>query len=418
MQAWPGEELEERAGDVAVAAEALLRRRAAWRHRRVETLTVLSHEQVRRAVSVDFTVPAEYRDDLVVSEAGECVVPLALLAKRPLVHFDLRNEEGHSVPLLTAQQNSVIDRELLYLALDSDLAAQDAPGPVQDAVSLAAGEVIEAVLSRGAGAEAVERLAREHGVEPLDDFRAMADVLSRNFVMWAVTRELGRRRVFKFAYDEPFSQRPGLTHYYDAPGATEAASYHLEVAVPPDLKARTTSLVDYATGEVLAAGRRDVDRPALYYAADLARPPQEPGVVVAYGAERGRFLVPAAIVTAVITLLIALPLMLSDLDALAQSTGAAVGLVLSTSAVFSALVLRTDEHPLVRLILVRYRLCLVASTLAALLAAAVLGFRAEPDALRAGWTAAAAVSAVAAAMLIRAAARSPSARSAPARLSP
>lgn len=47
MTRWPGEAIEERAADVAVAAESLLRRQAAWRHRRVETVTVLSHEQVR-----------------------------------------------------------------------------------------------------------------------------------------------------------------------------------------------------------------------------------------------------------------------------------------------------------------------------------------------------------------------------------
>ena len=38
-----------------------LRQQAAWRHRRVETITVLSHEQVRRQVSVDFTVPEAQR---------------------------------------------------------------------------------------------------------------------------------------------------------------------------------------------------------------------------------------------------------------------------------------------------------------------------------------------------------------------
>src|ERR671924_676514 len=114
MAPWPGEVIEERAGDIAEAAEVLLRRQAAWRHRRVETLTMLSHEQVRRHVSIDFTVPEELREDLRLSEADEFAVPLAFLTKRPLVHFDLRNEEGHSIPLLTAEQNTAIGRELLY----------------------------------------------------------------------------------------------------------------------------------------------------------------------------------------------------------------------------------------------------------------------------------------------------------------
>jgi hypothetical protein len=412
-----GEEIEERAGHIAVAAEALLRDQMSWRHRRVETLTVLSHEQMRRAVSVDFTVPLDYRADLRISPAGECVVPLAMLAKEPLVHFDLRNEEGHAVPLLTAEQNALIDRELLYLLLDGDLSVQDPDAATQDAVYEAARAVIEAVLRDGAPAGAVELIEREHALEPLTAFRDMVATLSERFVLWAVMRDIDRRRVLKFAYDHPFLHRARLVHLYEAPGCVEAASYHVEVAVPDDLRARTTTLLDGAD-TVLATGRQNSDRPALYFSADPARAPLEPAVSVAYGAERGRFLVPAAIVASVITLLVALPRLLADLDALAGSAGPAIGLVLSTSAVFSALVLRTDEHPLLRLMLVRFRLCLVASTLAALFATAVLGFRADTWLLDAGWALAALVSAVAATILIIAAARSPSTRSAPAILEP
>jgi hypothetical protein len=412
---WPAEEIEERAGDIAAAADALLARQAAWRHRRVETLTVLSHEQVRRHVSVDFTVPEEHRESLRLSDAGEYVVPLAVLTKRPLVHFDLRNEEGHAIPLLTADQNSAIGRELLHLVLDTDLAEQDADEAMQAAVGLAAAPVIDAVLADGSGAAmAIERLEREHELDPLFDFRAMAEILARHFVLWAVVRGLERRRVFKFAYDEPFAQRPGFAHVYDAPGCTEAGSYHLEVAVPADLKARTTTLWDAATRAVLATGERDTDRPALYFSADPAQQPARPEVVVDYGAERWRFLGPAAIVATVITLLVAPPWLFADLQALGASAGPAIGLVLSTSAVFSALVLRTDEHPLLRLMLVRYRLCLVASTVAALFAAASLGFQATAWIIEATWAVAAAVSALAAGILIVAAARSPSTRSGPA----
>jgi hypothetical protein len=413
MAAWPGEEIEQRASDIAAAADELLRRQAAWRHRRVETLTMLSHEQVRRHVSVDFTVPAELREGLRLSDADEFAVPLAFLAKRPLVHFDLRNEEGHSIPLLTAEQNTVIGRELLDQSLEADLAAQDADEATLAAVTAAAGDVIEAVLRDLDATGAVERLERRHGLEPLDDFRAMTAILSRSFVLWAVVRGLERRRVFKFAYDEPFSQRQGLAYVYAAPGCTEAWSYHLEVVVPTDLKARSTRLWDAAAGTVLVTGAVDADRPALYYSGDPADQPARPEVVVDYGAERSRFLAPAAIVATVIALIVALPTLFADLDALSDSAGPAIGLVLSTSAVFSALVLRTDEHPLLRQLLVGYRLCLVASTLAALFAAASLGFRAEEWIIGLTWWAASVVSILTAAILVVAVARSPSAHSGP-----
>jgi hypothetical protein len=411
MAAWPGEVIEERAGDIADAAGLLLRRQAAWRHRRVETLTMLSHEQVRRHVSIDFTVPEEHREGLRIS-THEHVVPLALLAKRPLVHFDLRNEEGHSIPLLTADQNRLIHREMLYLALDSDI--QDADDDTQTAVAAAAGAVIEAVLADEDVGDAIERLEREHGVAPLADFRATTSDLSRAFYLWAVVRGLDRRRVFKFAYDAPYAQRPRLAYVYEAPGATEAWSFHLEVAVPQDLKARTTRMWDASTGEVLATGARDADRPALYFSADPAQPPARPVVVVDYGAERGRFLGPAAIVATVIALLIVLPWLFADLEALADSSGPAIGLVLSTSAVFSALVLRTDEHPLLRRLLVRYRMCLVATTLAALFAAAALGFHAASWVVDVTWTLASLVSIGTAGILGVAVARAPSMRSGPA----
>jgi hypothetical protein len=412
VAAWPGEEIEERASEIASAAGVLLRRAAAWRHRRVETITVVTHEAVRRQVSIDFTVPEEYRESLRLSDAHEYAVPLAILAKRPLVHFDLRNEEGHSIPLLTAEQSRMIGRELLYGALDADLDEQDADA---DAVGLAAGPIIETVLDESVQlvGDQIDALEREHGLESLSDFRTNADTLGRGFIVWAVVRGLERRRVFKYAHDEGFAQRPALAHFYDARGCTEATTFHAEVAVPPGLRARTTGLYDDANGAVLVAGARDADRPAIYFSADPQGDLGRPVLVVAYGAERWRFLAPAALVAAVITLLVALPLVFADLHALAAGGGAAIGIVLSTSAVFSALVLRTDEHPLLRVMLVRYRLWLVGSTLAALFAAAALGFRARPWVLYTTWGLAAAVSVLATGILIIEAVRSPSLRRRP-----
>ena len=399
--------IEEQAGDIAAVAWSLLRSQAAWRHRRVETLTLLSHEHVRRHVSVDFTLPEEHREGLRLS-AEEFAVPLAWLTKRPLVDFDLRNEEGHSIPMLTADQNAAIDRELLYAVLENDLALQDADDATVEAVGRVAAPLVEAVVGVGAAAADVERLERQHGLQPLDEFRTMVGNLSRLFMLWAVVRGIDRRRVFKFAYDEPYELRPGLAYVYEAPGCTEAWSYHVEIAVPTDLKARTTTLWDSATGAVLATGSPDADRPALYVSTDPADPPAHAEVVVDFAAERGRFLAPAAIVATVIALLVAPPWLFADLERLAASSGPAIGLVLSTSAVFSALVLRTDEHPLLRRLLVRYRVSLVASTLAALFAAASLGFRAEGWIIELTWGVAAVVSAVTAGILVWAAARSPS----------
>jgi hypothetical protein len=388
--AWPGEVIEERAGEIAEAADVLLRYQAAWRHRRVETITVLSHEQVRRQVSVDFTVPEAQREGLRIS-ADECVVPLALLIKRPLVHFDLRNEEQHAIPLLTAEQHRAIARELLRRQLDDDLDA---------------GELIEAVLADEP--RDVEHLIGAfedaHGVE-LADFRATAVVLSQYFIAWAIVRGLDRRRVFKMAFDEPVGQK-SFVYLIGAPGCTEAESYHLEVAVPEDIKARRTLLVDGATGRRLAAGEPDADRPALYYRAEPPLP-EAPELVIDFAAERWPFVAPAALIGSIIALFIAPPFLFTDLQALPNTAGSAVGLVLSTSAVFSVLILRSDEHSLVRLMLVRARALLAASTVASLFAAASIGFGTADWVIEGTWAVAALVSVVTAVILIVEALRAP-----------
>jgi hypothetical protein len=401
---WPEEVLEDRAGDIAVGFAALLTRQAAWRHRRVETITVLSHELVRRSVSVDFTVPVEHREDLRLSER-EWVVPLALLAKRPLAHFDLRMEDLSSVPLLRSEQTQLVGRELLYLMLDLDL---------EEGVEAGAGALIERVLAtNGDDLDAIDAglAALEERAGPVPSFVALAERLARGFLLCAVVGDVDRRRVLKFAYDEPLDRPDRVAHFYDAPGCTEAASYHAEVDVPDEMRARTSELVDNRTGAVLAAGPRDADRPAVYYVADTGRR-LEPGLSVRYGTERGRFLVPAALVAWVIALELALPWLLADLSELAVSAGPAIAVLLSSSAVFSGLVLRSGEHPLVRIVLAPYRLCLAAATIAAVVAGAVLAFRADSGALGWAWGLGALVAAAAAGILTMEAARAPSARAA------
>jgi hypothetical protein len=401
---WPGEVLEERAGDIAVGFAALLTRQAAWRHRRVETITVLSHELVRRSVSVDFTVPVEHREDLRLSER-EWVVPLALLAKRPLAHFDLRMEDLSSVPLLRSEDTQVVGRELLYLMLDLDL---------EEGVDAHADRLIERVLAtNGDDMDAVDAglTELEERVGPVPGFAALAERLARGFLLCAVVNDVERRRVLKFAYDEPLDRPDRVAHFYDAPGCTEAASYHAEVGVPDEMRARTTELVDNRTGAVLASGPRDADRPAVYYVADTGRR-LEPGLSVRYGTERGRFLVPAALVAWAIALELALPWLLADLSELAVSAGPAIAVLLSSSAVFSGLVLRSGEHPLVRLVLAPYRLCLAAATISAVVAGAALGFHANSGALEWTWGLGALAAAAAAGILSFEAARAPSARAA------
>jgi hypothetical protein len=399
VQPWPGEVLDERSGEIAVGFAALLTRQAAWRHRRVETITVLSHERVRRHVSVDFTVPAGHRDELELAP-GEWVVPLAYLAKRLLVNFDLFMEDESAIALLRSDEAQMISRELLYVMLDLD---------TEEAVEEDVGPLIEWILAAGPGEEgavdaAVEEL--EGTLGPLPGFVALASQLTRGFLLCAVVGDVSRRRVLKFAYDQPLA-RPGRTaHFYDTPGCTQAASYHAEVEVPEELRARTTDLVDDVTGAVLAHGPRDTDRPAIHYVAEPdAR--VSPGLSVIYGTERSRFLVPAALVAWVIALGLALPWLFADLPSLSGSPSPAIAILLSSSAIVSGLVLRAGEHPLVRLMLAPYRLCLAAATVAVVVAGGTLAFHGAPGIVRWTWGVGALVAVLSAGILSVEAVRAP-----------
>ena len=401
MQPWPGEVLDERAGEIAVGFAALLTRQAAWRHRRVETIKVLSHERVRRHVSVDFTVPVAHRGDLELSE-GEWVVPLAYLAKRLLVNFDLFMEDESAVPLLRSDEAQAISRELLYLVLDLD---------TEDAVEEDVGPLIEWILAAGPGEEdAVDAAVAEleDALGTLPGFVTLAAQLTRGFLLCAVVGDVSRRRVLKFAYDQPLGRPGRSSHFYDTPGCTQAASYHAEVEVPDEMRARSTDMVDDVTGEVLARGPRDTDRPAIHYIAD-SDAAVSPGLSVSYGAERGRFLVPAALVAWVIALGLALPSVFADLPSLAASPSPAIAILLSSSAIFSGLVLRSGEHPLVRLMLAPYRLCLAAATLAAVVAGGVLAFHGSAGTLGWTWGLGALVAILSAGILTVEAARAPAA---------
>ena len=238
-----------------------------------------------------------------------------------------------------------------------------------------------------------------------------AERLARGFLLCAIVNDVGRRRVLKFAYDEQIDRPDAWTHFYDAPGCTEAASYHVEVGVPEEMRARVTELIDDRTGAVLASGPRDVDRPSVYYVASAGRR-IDAGLSVRYGIERGRFLVPAALVAWVICLELLLPWRLADLSRLAVSAGPAISVLLSSSAVFSGLVLRSGEHPLVRVVLGPYRWCLVVATICAVAAGAMLAFHASSGALGWTWGLGALAAAAAAGILSVEAARAPSSRAA------
>src|SRR4051794_34090488 len=98
---WADEVLEKRAPIIAPALLALLAAPREWRHRRVETISFVTSRFVRRRVSVDFTVPHDFHEQLrlpvdprVDGPADQWLIPVGWLARRQLVNFDLRERDG------------------------------------------------------------------------------------------------------------------------------------------------------------------------------------------------------------------------------------------------------------------------------------------------------------------------------------
>ena len=129
--------------------------------------------------------------------------------------------------------------------------------------------------------------------------RALAGRLTRGFLLCAVLDDVTRRRVIKFAYDEPLA-RPGR-----AVALLRRAGLHRGGELSrrgrrPGRDARAHDRDDRRPHRARAGRRPARRRPARRSTTSRSRGGIEPGLSVTYGTERGRFLVPAALVAWVI----------------------------------------------------------------------------------------------------------------------
>jgi len=80
-----------------------------WVKRRVETIEFVSDTSVRRSTSVDFRIRSWLPQPVLNWDGVEVhYFPLALLRKKSLTDFDLYDEEGRALSLLTRDKNSAI----------------------------------------------------------------------------------------------------------------------------------------------------------------------------------------------------------------------------------------------------------------------------------------------------------------------
>jgi hypothetical protein len=243
---------------------ALIRDWPAWTHRRVEHVTFLEEDLVRRRISVDLTVP-----ERAPAMWHARLVPLGLLRKGRLEQFDLRREGGESLPLLSSAQNGPLSTEVLAAAAGL-VVGEDGPLPEGLRASLVA-------IATGDGATAVEAW-RELGV-PGDDerdarwrevlaadgwFMELGLNLAYNFLVLAVVEaQVGERRVLKLSYvrrvgaEAPAPRVAGIYEVRSEPSATARLEITATVAVPGrarpgPLRRVTLRVVEVSSGRTVA----------------------------------------------------------------------------------------------------------------------------------------------------------------------
>lgn len=254
-----------------------------WVRRRVEQLSFVDEKTVRHRVSVDFKLPDTYAEVRSL-RGGHWLVPLALLKKeRPLVDFDLFDEEERALPLVDSREGNEISTAML-IATASTLLKQagdeltptmaDSLQHLVDCRPDEAKEALRDALEPRGGLDGRRLLAGD------DRMKRLAADLAQNFLVLAPLSEATKRRVIKFSYRETaLVEERGLANTlgwrcfnfnFPTVGPSMAHSYHCEISAPEELEIAEAKLsvvspsrgkpLDRATPEPTAAKRRRGER--------------------------------------------------------------------------------------------------------------------------------------------------------------
>lgn len=421
--------MEEPLVSAGIACAPLIADPASWINRRVETIELLSREETRWRVSIDWTLT---KDQLASLEIGDgVVVPIAALSKEPRRNFDLTDESGRAVPVLGRRESG----ELSHIALmEAALNAlpEDTPDPVLDALVAELGQVVvydpaDAAEVLGGLVDKAESGDVYHGALWSDvACRVLLTTLWRNYVLFAVLPIGGSsRRILKYGYGDDLDlsrPRRRLGSYADprmmmeriwrpdrrrfiieCPVAWRSASFHVEVAVPEELRVEGAQLFDFVSGDPLSAVDAGVNRAALSATEEIT-PAHDVRAYVQVVPERSGRTFQAAATSSVIAALLWLGVV-SGLDA--SNPAPAVAILLTGVALFSGFTASRAEHPLAKRAFAAPRRWLLVSTFAALAGSATLAMEVPSARPVTAWFIAALVATAAAIRLVWSACRCP-----------
>jgi len=350
----------------------------------------LHETRVHHHVSVDFTVPGFPLPTLVTPSKSFVLVPVTLLRKQPLKNFDLRDEDGRALPLLTSEENGEIaSAALTYLA--EVILHRNAPKQVLDKAvrtelsEIAVGPIRRARtalrnLEKGQGAGSHDQRAILWGN---DEMRVLATDFARNFILMTPIEALpGDRRVLKFSYEDtirPMELSPfvhplmwagldPITYGTRIASLGTARSYHVEIVIPDDLFFVSAQLYAAGSADPVSAEEHSVARAHLY-APGMSRGTS--GIVEAHLRVRSTVVLQTLLISSLTSAILATGVFL-HWRGIHPSPDALTALVVVLPAIFAAFLARPGEHPVVARLVTGLRVGILFSALLSFAAAGTL----------------------------------------------
>lgn len=380
-----------------------------WINRRVETVEMLSQEETRRRVSVDFTLPGD--PDLLPSTPEGIAVPISVLAKQRRRNFSLRDESGNAVPVLGQFENSVMAHAAILGVALNLMDSDDAPDEVFESIAESLWGVVTSpsdIALEIAGAMLHDAEAKDSWLSKLFEdfaFRRLLALLVDGYVLFAVIPEGGpRRRILKFSYGQdfefepikpsPWRSRKGLRERWQAPDghrflielemSSWATSFHLEVAIPEELRAGVATLYsEEAPGIPLPMGEPEVDVNRISLHVPTSPESLEiAGAFVELLPERSGQISQGLAVGAVVTAVLLAGSLIGTTEA---ASDAAVSILLVGAAIFSSVNAPFGKHFLVNRIFAGTRLVTLAVGVAAVAGALSLVLDMSPGVKNLVW---------------------------------
>jgi hypothetical protein len=407
---WIGELSKDTLGHVGSITAALVERGPEWTHRRVETITLVDDRTIHRHLSLDFTLPRWVRTRLKTPDDGEVfLIPVTLLPRQDgPMSFDVRDEAGNALPLLTRRENSRLTGATLAEIAQSALRRNGIGGSVHEEIVAAIAyattrpyanalpyvrSLIDPLspqwrkLTRGS---VTQRCALREDDRFCDFLGAFA---ANSLAYVPLSNAAGCHRVLKLTFNEEMQlARSPLTSLGWAPTVLIpriplvglAETHHVQVIPPPNVEVteagltsrRPCELIRAAVGSTAPTGgdtyRQFRGGPvrAVHFYQPRSHQLASGATWVALRAERRGLLFGAAIAALLITAMLGFFGLVTD--AVVRQPSSASSLLLIAPGLVAAYLLRPGEHAMARKLLSAPRVFLVLGAAMAFAAAAVL----------------------------------------------